>query len=257
MLYELMKKAYFLPREDREFLYDNFDELMKIAKEDKDTTYKKLIRKLKGNTKQNQDVDTKKDLSKGDISTSYTHLPGGHLSDQFNQQSLASKNGLIKEAKNYDPETVDEMLKLVGLLEKFISIDDDISYDNICIFMRPLSGSSKKLVLRPNKLVGLSRKMESLSRQYQKNKENQELQLQIKDDFNNNLCEFKNRLSPENGRLKLKSAQAEDPLTPVIDNLVSAGNSEEEIVQIVMSMAQNLSYSVDEETIRKLVVEAR
>ena len=75
----------------------------------------------------------------------------------------------------HDPETPEEMLGLVTLLEKFIGIDNNISNDNISLFLKPMSSGSQKIMIRPCKVVGLIKKLDRLSRQFKLNKKNNDI----------------------------------------------------------------------------------
>jgi len=107
------------------------------------------------------------------------------------------KEELVKQSNVHDPETKEEMLKTLSLLEKFIENDKDFSYDNISIFLHPLSKGSKKRVLRPLKVVGLIRKMKNLSKRFNRNLENKNKLRVISKEFLNNLGLVKSKLSHE------------------------------------------------------------
>jgi len=72
----------------------------------------------------------------------------------------------------HDPETPEEMLGLVNLLEKFIGVDNNFSHDNISLFLKPMSMGSQKIMIRPCRIVGLIKKLDRLSRKYKKNRKN-------------------------------------------------------------------------------------
>jgi hypothetical protein len=92
----------------------------------------------------------------------------------------------------HDPETPDEMLGLIDLLEKFVGIDNDISHENISIFLKPMVSSAQKIMIRPCKIIGLIRKLDRLSRQYKREKKNESLEVSpIKEEFCNSLGQIK------------------------------------------------------------------
>jgi hypothetical protein len=157
MIYELCKKAYHLDAKKKKYLLKNFKKIREILN--------------------NEDV----------------LYPEENRSGLFEETTIAS---LKKEARGtHDPETSEDMLKLLESLEKHVGIDNDISYDNISIFLNPLLKGSKKITLRPCKSVGLVNKIHNLSRSFHKNKGRKREQNKIRKDFLENLKTIKTRLS--------------------------------------------------------------
>jgi len=147
MIYELLKKAFKLGRNEKETFISNFDNIVDIIHED---------RKVE------------------------------NASSRQNVLKTVLARGL------YDPETPDEMLGLINLLEKFVGIDNDISHENISIFLKPMVSSAQKIMIRPCKIIGLIRKLDRLSRQYKREKKNESLDVSpIKKEFCDNLGQIK------------------------------------------------------------------
>lgn len=103
----------------------------------------------------------------------------------------------IKESKLHDPETSDQLIKIIDLLEKFLKADEDISFNNICLFIYPMIIGSKKLTLRPYRIISLVNKLKNLAKTFEKGYRNNRITPElrgIKIEFNNNLKEIKKRL---------------------------------------------------------------
>jgi hypothetical protein len=161
MLYNLYKNIYELNRNKKEYLLNNFDNIVESMKNEGDD---KIV--VASNI-----VEAKKVLSKNEVF----------------KEVLAS--GV------HDPETPKEMKKLVDLLEKYIRIDDNICHENISVFLSPMSMSSKKINIRPCRLVGLMRRLDRLSRRYNKEKKSGNSSLwKIKEEFKKTVSEIKERL---------------------------------------------------------------
>ncbi len=104
------------------------------------------------------------------------------------------KEAIKKEASgSHDPETIEDMKKLLNLFEKYLSFDQNLSYSNVSIFLHPLSSGSKKVSLRPCKIVGLMRKLDQLSRMILREDIDKNM---VKKEFFSNLNKIKKRLSP-------------------------------------------------------------
>lgn len=161
MLYSLYKNIYHLDRNEKELLHDSFDGIVSIVSQD--DSFLKTAAKIKKEAK-----------------------------------NVISKNNIFKQVVArglHDPETPAEMINLIGLMEKFMGIDNDLSHSNLTVFMSPMSFGARKINLRPCKIVGLMRKLDRLSRKYKREKgiEGSDLQ-EIKQNFNKNLQEIKQRL---------------------------------------------------------------
>jgi len=174
MLYNLYKKAFSLDAKNKKFLLKNFKKIKDIFSEE-DVLY-----------------------------------PEENRSGLFEEMTVAS---LKKEARGiHDPETMEDMLKLVESLEKHIKIDNDISYENISVFINPLLKGSKKIMIRPCRAVGLINKIHNLSRKFNKKNEDKN---KIRKDFFGNIKTIKIRLSspsedsPLNRRMRLKKVKFE------------------------------------------------
>lgn len=129
--YDAMKIVFSMPREYKEFLFNNWDPVIR------------------------------------------------EINSELN--SMEKTSGLKKQAKNHNPETSEEMNNLLELMEKFVSIDDNISYNNISVFINPMSLGSKKITIRPFRIVGLIRKLGRLSRKYEKILETDPKSKELKD----------------------------------------------------------------------------
>lgn len=167
MLYDIYKLIYQASREKKEHIYNHFDEILSVIQ-------------LEGNIKESAYVNNIKEA-----------------------RILNSKENVFREITArglHDPETEEEMKKLVSLLEKFLGIDGDISLDNIGVFMKPMGFGARKITLRPCRLVGLVRHLEKLARRF-KNSEDPDEKTEIKKEFNKILVEVKDRLArPRAGR---------------------------------------------------------
>jgi len=146
MLYNLYKKIYALSFENKKYLLNNFDDIVKTLNSD--------------------DLGIKKEALKKEAYSGSCH----------------------------DPETPDEMLKLLDLLEKFVRMDSNISYDNLSVFLHPLMYSSRKNSIKPCKVVGLIRKLYSLSKILNQKNMNMIDVHDNKINFMNTLKETKNKI---------------------------------------------------------------
>jgi len=158
MLYNLYKKVFKLNRSAQEYLHDSFDSIVSAIK-----------------SQEGEKIVTAK--------------------NQREAERIISKNIIFKEVLAgglHDPETPEEMSRLIDLMEKFIGIDNNVSHDNIGIFIAPMSMGARKITLRPCKIVGLMRILDRLSRKY-KMSDGNDLIL-TKSDFDKSLSEIKERL---------------------------------------------------------------
>lgn len=183
MLYDLYKKVYTLNRNDKESLYNNWDDIVlslndskTVVSEKKDKKSWYTIRRKKNWFGQIDDVDTKRNPDEGE----YEYVEQQDRSDpwhetrSFQDFDLKKMSHVKSEWKRlaeiFDPETDEQMCHLLGLLEKFISVDNDISYDNVSVFLHPLSRGVKKISLRPYRMIGLVKELERLSKQFGREK---------------------------------------------------------------------------------------
>jgi len=105
---------------------------------------------------------------------------------------------LKKESKLHDPETAEHLIKILDLLEKFLSVDEDISLCNICLFIEPMISGSRKITLRPYRIISLINRLYRLAKRFEReygkgNKVTPELR-KIKTEFKDNLKEIRTRL---------------------------------------------------------------
>lgn len=170
MLYDIFKNVNSLSIEDKESLNDNFGEIIASLKDSQkpwhtaQTRFPKKrnhIRYKVEKTKQPEEVDTKSDPDNDEQEYIEQRPRGLHV--DYLISSTQEKNAAL-----YDPETPKQMLELIDLIEKFISYDNNISVDNVSIFLHPLKNGASKLFLRPAKLVGLTKDLWKISRQYDK-----------------------------------------------------------------------------------------
>lgn len=204
MLYELFKKAYLLPRENKEYLLDSWDNIIAILKEAKKT---KTVKKK--TTMQPMEIDTKQDPDSWYEPYRERSRQEGPFISQTGQNEILRTIQASK--KLYDPETKEQMLRVIELLEKFIDIDEDISYDNLALFIHPLTRGSTRVMLRPYRVVGLARKLEFLAkhfaRQLAKGIENDEMKTQFMD----NLQIIRKRLSaPDQDAIQQEKAMMQE-----------------------------------------------
>lgn len=160
MLYNLYKSIYELNREQKEYLHGSFSEVISAIVDDRGKVV--VARNVK------------------------------------EAKLIVAKNNVFKEVVAgglHDPETPEEMGKLIDLLEKFVGIDNNISNDNIGVFINPMSMGAKKITIRPCRIVGLMRKLDRLSRKYKREMGNEgDGLVLIRQDFDGNIGEIKTRL---------------------------------------------------------------
>jgi len=172
MLYNLYKSIYSLSRKNKEFLHHSFNDI--VASIQREENKERIV--VARTKKEAKIIDAKNNVFK--------QVVAGGL---------------------HDPETPEEMCKLIDLLEKFVEIDNNISHDNISIFINPMSMGSKKVMIRPCRIVGLMRKLDRLSRRYKKEMCSEESDLsEISNSFKNNLGEIKSRLTGMRAKIKKK-----------------------------------------------------
>lgn len=155
--YSLMKKIFLLERDKREYLHDHFDEIFNIVKEEP---------KKKENLKDKEDRDTKVKPENNDKIPDYYHTQDYHDVDYLPAKTENLR--IVVADKLYDPETPAQMLKLLEQMEKYIVLDGNLSYENLCIFLQPLVHGAKKIILRPYRIVGFAKVLEKLSREYER-----------------------------------------------------------------------------------------
>jgi hypothetical protein len=245
-----MKKAYFLDRTKKEYLLDNFEIITGI--------FKDLKKKRK---KQPTDYDTKKAPEDNYVPVNYEHLSGETASDEFVSPGLrAERESLIKIAGQiHDPETVEEILKLISLMEKFILVDGDLTYDNLCVFIHPLARGSRRIILRPYKIVGLIKIIEKLSRKFKELKETprtKTLLNRVEKDFQKYLQEIKKRLAAG----EKKDSPEENPQEQTTKirfqvnktaQLIPEANNDRENLKKALENILRMNSSIDIETAKK------
>jgi len=198
MLYDLMKRAYRLNREDKEFLHENWD---------------KIVVALRRKKKKKKDIIELEDK----LPKEYEYLEQGDNVEPSPREIYFSKKILEKKVQAqrlHDPETPEQMINLISVMEKFINADDNRGYNQLCLFLSPLSSGAKKLVLRPYRLVGLIRKLEKLSRQFDRTEKTPELC----DNFCNCLDSIKQRLSSSVEKNSHKMAKSLEISKESVDN---------------------------------------
>ena len=107
---------------------------------------------------------------------------------------------MVKEAAgSHDPETVKDLERIISHLEKFIGVEDNVSIDNLELFIRPLSIGSKRIVLRPYKLVGMVKRLDSLAKEYKRElpEKNHNVLREIRRDFILTLKNIKTKLKKD------------------------------------------------------------
>jgi len=243
MLYKLFKKVYASSREKKEHINDNWEKIilcLKDKKKKKKSKPKIIINKNKvGVEPEWYDLYTDRD------SSPYYH-------------ELTGKNQEIKITianKVFDPETSEQMIKLVNLMEKFISLDHDVSYKNLCLFVNPLSYGSKKILIRPHKVVGLIRKLENITRGFERalKSENKERETQeVRQRFFNCLNEIKQRLSTS--RVNKKKSQNINWKTSV-SNLIQNNPSKIWTKEAIKNILSSPDFAVSKEETEKVLNE--
>jgi len=129
--------------------------------------------------------------------------------------SLETKDSLRKSASTHDPETPEDIIKLIEVIEKLTNIDDDICYCNISIFIQTLLRASRKYHIRPYRVVSIIEQIQRLAKEfesgYQKSKSmTPELRLKRKE-FGSNIKEVKKRLRSLDSEFSVKKKPASSP----------------------------------------------
>lgn len=258
MLFKLMKKAYELDKENKSYLYENFNDIIDILNgDDNEFSMAGMVEDIasgehplfvlqkisKRRNKKRIAIPVEPDptLNISDPSDgqrvndpfSYNSMNphASNLSDVYVAGDLT--NSFVKVASLYDPETPQQMLNLISLVEKFTNIDDDFSHDSLSVFLYPLSRGAKRVAMRPAKVVGLTKELWALSRQFDRlrNSKNDNIDAEgsidknagmdlIKKDFRDRISTIKNKIAflmenktPENDGEKLLDAKP-----PIVDN---------------------------------------
>jgi len=184
ILFDLYKKVYSLSRDQKENLFDNFQSFVVLSMKNKKK--RKQIKKI-------LDEDAR-------------------LTQEDNPYPIENRNGMfedrtaeiLKEARSvHDPETTKEMCNIIELMKKFISVDQDLSYENLCIFLNPLLKGSRRVGLQGNRIIGMVYKLHKLSKKWgtvDKKEKNS-----IKVHFFQILSEIQKRISEEKPAQKLAS----------------------------------------------------
>lgn len=124
-----------------------------------------------------------------------------YIYDNFEKiTSQLNINNFKKEAKgSHDPETIEDIEKLLESLEKHLIIDEDISFSELGVFLHPMSMSVKKITLRPLKIIGMVKILKKLSKKYskaKKEKDNKKLK-EIKKEFISCLNKIKEQIKEQ------------------------------------------------------------
>lgn len=303
MLYELLKKACNLPEDQKRYFSERFEEIVSVI--DEELPEDPVERFAKGEHPlyvMQIEAEKKKKKKKGYVPIIHP-IPSeieDPVEDQendpmsFNSTKPTASNktkivasylsgnvetSLEKVAAIYDPDTADQLLKIVDLIEKFFKIDKDMSYDNMCIFLSPLSRGAKRSPLRPLKLVGLTRDLFRLCRKHDRLKKVMEMEQsalgiegmqtepvnsiseldEVQASFRDKLSKIRKRVekhlakddesSVELGQDKSREDQFQTPqderianLKKNVEGLKSQGWSKDSFLQI----AASLSYSTEE-----------
>jgi hypothetical protein len=96
---------------------------------------------------------------------------------------------------SHDPETVPDLQNLIESILRFIKNDGDLSYSAMSVFLHPLCSGAKRVCFRPFKLVGLTKHLANLSKEFEKNQKNLRNIGKIRRNFNSTLIEIKRRLA--------------------------------------------------------------
>lgn len=236
-MYDLMKKARSLSRHDKVAFLEDLDEMIALAKAPR----KEVLRNMEldaiedvnssgttdesnpddpNKTRQDRPMDTKRnpDGKKKPryVPRNYTHLTQQTNSDSFGHENMASIGDRIKVGKRlYDPETPQEIAALVSLMEKNLSVDGDLSFEGLSVFLIPLLRGSQRVGLKNQKIVGLMKKLCRLSRKFQRIKQKQMTykdKHEVRKDFNDCLKKIKTRLEVKAEAKKpvIKEAQSQN-----------------------------------------------
>ena len=206
MLHDLLKKACSLPENQKRYLSDNFESIVNVLDEEfsespkhdvlqtksekkkkkkKKKDYYPIVHPLPRPKQYEEDYKTENDSMSSNptkpIASGRIDIVASYINGDMNV-------ALDKVAKLYDPETPEQMLKIIDLIDKFINLDEDISYDNMCIFLFPLSRGAQRVALRPMRLIGLTKALWSLCRKHDR---------------------IKNRMKMEQSALEVEGAQTE------------------------------------------------
>lgn len=292
MLYELLKKAKDLSRDQKNYIHDNFENILSILdedeleevdkiasgehplfvmaemekeKEDKKYNLKnyyslsKYMKELKDKSfKQPKPVDTKvnndygypEDKRERDPQSFNPTKPIAEVKKKYLEGSI--DGNFIKTSKIYDPETPEQILKIIDLIECIC--EDDMSYDSMSIFLYPLSRGASRKMLRPMRLIGIAKNLWTLCRKYDRLKGDMKMQSQTEpvnsvSEINEVKKEFKQKLSlirerildhkPEKNKVKTASPKKVEVFRKQAYNLKSQGWSRDSFEYIRDSLDLN------------------
>ncbi len=201
ILYNLIKKAYSLGKEDKVFLNQNINAMVNILDNQEEFSYDKsledvssgehplfVLQKVAKFRKHKKQPAKPEIFNLVDISdpandermndpasfnsinpralNSAEIIKTSSLNDLYSSGNMP--NSILKVSHLYDPETPKQILNLIGLMERFSSIEDDYSSESMGIFLYPLVRGAKRLAVRPAKIVGLTKELWAMSRQFDK-----------------------------------------------------------------------------------------
>lgn len=251
MLYELLKTAYYLPRQEKETVLENFQSIVREAKyKFLDEQLKKIKDKKKIKIEDNL-IDPDKGMVTGN-GEQWDSAPFRH--------DIASADSLIKTARAHDPETKEQILKLMDLMDEFLSNKNDISYDHICVFLNPLIIGSKKVLIRPYRVVGLARKLEFICKKYQrflKVKHNKRIINYLNKEFKATVDEIKSRMQSD-PEPPISEVAIPSPINVKDKKLIlhkSAG-LEGDGVSLIRRLIESNPRLKDESLLRKLLIDS-
>lgn len=247
-LYESYKKIYALKKEEKEFLLDNWDSIHLILSSKKNKK-KEIPKQNNGRINPDEIENSKVYIEEAEEASDYVRY--AYLNEMYKSGSY--NNNLIKYANNYNPENAEELRNLLDLFNKYIKIDRDISYSNIAVFMHPIKESTKKILIRPYKLVGLVHDLNKISRKYEKSlyeKNNLECR-RLYNDFLHGLNLLRNKLDKTpDGKERVELVKYKKPmrtktsisLREEINNLKDQGWSRSEIEALLRAKG-NFNFS--------------
>jgi len=160
--------------------------------------------------------------------------------------------GLIKESKLHDPETSEHLVSIIDLLDKFLKVDDDISFKNVCLFIHPMMSGSKKITLRPYRIISLINRLYNLSKRFEKEygslkKITPELR-ELKEEFKENTRKIKERLMSFDNEFVTKKRE------PVASPEFSQDNKIENQIKIRMKKSPvRTSSKISDESVAKTI----
>jgi len=286
MLNNLIRKACNLDISEKQYLLNNFENIISIIDKNEKTDPIKSIAKgehplfvLQKNEAKNlnrkkkliiHQIPADEEPEQAPVSHNLVSKPTASTKNILTAEYLSGNmnSSLEKIAKVYDPETPEQMLKVIDLIERFLKIDNDLSCESMGIFLYPLSRGAKRLSLRPFRVVGLTNNLWSLCRKHDscltpKDKSlnleegkveatvQQETPASIRKIFKNKLAKIKTRLNNKDKKIQIHPSKRNSVVfkTDQIQNAQNSTEDEERISNVKKSIASLKDQGMDKDSI--------